>query len=393
MWVEKYRPRSIAAMVGNEEGRVKLREWLREWRAGNKAALLVGPPGTGKTTLVHILAEEEGLNLVELNASDRRSKEKLSHKIGEVTSSANLFGDRSLIFLDEVDGIAGRKDYGAVEFIRETIKTSKNPIALAANDPEADEVRRLSDVSLVIRMKQPPPREVELYLRMLAAQEGVETSEKELQSIVKSAKGDLRYAINSLQSGLSAYKDQELTSVQAVNSFFEARAGDVALRSLRAYPHQPRDKLRELYTSVVRAKIPPQKKAEALEVLSRADILMGRIMAGKDWRLLRYLDNMLAHELKQVLNGETVQYSQDVVPWSLQLRLWNDSRKVRELTRIYSGRLHAGQHSAAVQDMPYVFAMCSDRKFRNELVKSLNLDEAFDRFLVKEVGWTMVTGE
>ncbi len=379
-------------MVGNEEARLKLLNWLRRWKAGSKAALLVGPPGTGKTTLVHLLAQEEGVNLVELNASDTRSKEKLSQKIGEVVSSASLFGEKSLIFLDEVDGIAGRKDYGAVDFIREKIKTSKNPIALAANDPEADEVRRLSDASLVIRMKSPPPREVELYLRSVAAQEGIEPSEKRLEGIVRSANGDLRYAINSLQSGVSATKDQEVTAVQALNSFFEANASEAALRSLRAYPHQPREKLRDLYTSVVNAEIPPKKKAEALEVLSRADMLMGKIMAGKDWRLLRYLDNMLAHELKAILDGETLQYSRDAVSWNLQLRLWNDSRKVRELTRTYSSRLHTGQRSAAVQDMPYLFAMCSDGKFRRELVKSLNLDELFEKFLVKEVGRTMPIG-
>ena len=391
MWVEKYRPKSMASMIGNEESRLKLLNWLREWKTGDKAALLVGPPGTGKTTLVHLLAEGERVNLVELNASDTRSKEKLSRKIGEVTSSMSLFDAQSLIFLDEVDGIAGRKDYGAVEFIKETIKTSKNPIALAANDPEAEEVRKLSDVSLLIRMKQPPPREVALYLKNVAAREGIETSEKQLENIVRGANGDLRYAINSLQSGESAYKDQDLTGVQALNSFFEARSGTAALRSLRAYPRQPRDKLRELYTSVVKAKIPAQKKANALEVLSRADILMGKIIAGKDWRLLRYLDNMLAHELRQVLRGEATQYSQEAVPWNLQLRLWNDSRKLSELTRTYSRRLHTGRHSAAVQDMPYVFSMCSDRKFRSELIKSLALDETFEKFLVKEAGRAIAT--
>jgi replication factor C large subunit len=389
LWVEKYRPKRIASMVGNEEARLKLLNWLGEWKAGSKAAFLVGPPGTGKTTLVHLLAEEERVNLVELNASDARSRDKLSHRIGEVVSSTSLYGDRSLIFLDEVDGIAGRKDYGAVEFIRETIKTSKNPIVLAANDPEADEVRRLSDASLIIRMKAPPPREVELYLRSVMNREGIVPSEERLQGIVRRANGDLRYAINSLQSGVSASKDRELTVVQALNSFFEAKDSEVALRLLRDYPRQPRDKLRDLYTSVAKAKIPPQMKAEALGVLSRADILMGRIMTGKDWRLLRYLDNMLAHELKGVLEGEAVQYSQDSVTWNLQLRLWNDSRKVREITRFFSSRLHIGQRSAAVQDIPYIFSMCSNRKFRSELIKSLNLDEMFEKFLLKEAARTM----
>ena len=75
--------------------------------------LLVGPPGTGKTTLVTLLAKETGMNLVDLNASDVRTKDKLQKRMGEAMSTVSLFGERSLIFLDEVDGLAGRSDYGA----------------------------------------------------------------------------------------------------------------------------------------------------------------------------------------------------------------------------------------------------------------------------------------
>jgi len=92
MWSEKYRPNSLEEMTGNDEVRRKLVGWLGKWKPGGRAALLVGPPGTGKTTVVHLVARKLGLNLVELNASDARTKERLSNRLGEIISSTNLFG-------------------------------------------------------------------------------------------------------------------------------------------------------------------------------------------------------------------------------------------------------------------------------------------------------------
>ena len=387
MWSEKYRPTRIEAMVGNEEARLKLLQWYDNWKFGGKAALLIGPPGTGKTTLVNLLAAERGLNLVELNASDTRTKDALEKRIGEVMSAASLFGERSLIFLDEVDGLAGRSDQGALESIKEAVKTTRNPVVMAANDPDSEKVRKLSDASVVIRFKPPPPREVEMYLRMIVRKEKAKINEERLMEIVSNANGDLRQAINAVQSsGSTGRKDTDLTVAQAVNSFLDAPDTDSAVRALRAYPEQPRDKVRDLFSSVLRSRLPPARRADALEILSRADVLMGEIVKGRDWRLLRYLDSILARELRPAVSGEGLQYTQDGTPWNLLLRIWNDSKKIRELGAAYSSRVHNSRRGVVVQDLPYLFALCATKKFRLMLVKSLDLDEPLEKFLEKEAG-------
>src|SRR3989442_2393424 len=281
-------------MVGNEEGRLRFVEWYRRWKVGSRAALLIGPRGSGKTRLVPLFAEKHGISVVELTASDARTREALERRMGEVMNSTSLYGERSLIFLDEVDGLAGRTDYGALEFIKEAVKTTHNPIVMAANDPDSEKVRKLSDVSLVLHFKPPPPREVEMYLRMVAEKETIEVEEEKLKRIVVAANGDMRYAINAMQSRSSVtQKDVELTAAQAINAFLEASGLDSAYRALRNYPGQPRGKVRDPLSSGLRSRLASERRRAAIEVLSRADVLMGRIMRGQDWRMLRYLGTLL----------------------------------------------------------------------------------------------------
>lgn len=75
-----------------------------------KVILLSGPPGTGKTTLAHVIARHCGYRPFEVNASDDRSTEVLRDAVIRAMSSNTITGDRrpNCIILDEIDGIDGR---------------------------------------------------------------------------------------------------------------------------------------------------------------------------------------------------------------------------------------------------------------------------------------------
>ena len=52
MWTEKYKPRKLKEVVGQNEAKVKILDFLKNFHKQRKKALLLyGPAGSGKTCL------------------------------------------------------------------------------------------------------------------------------------------------------------------------------------------------------------------------------------------------------------------------------------------------------------------------------------------------------
>ena len=93
---------------------------------------------------------------------------------------------------------------------------------------------------------------------------------------------------------------------------------------------------------------------------------------------------MLAAELWGTLGDGGPRYSLDALPWLLQVRIWNDSKKLRDIASLAGQRVGISQRGFLVEDMPFLLLLCADRGFRDEVVKSLSLEENYGLFLSKE---------
>lgn len=112
MLVEKYFPKNFSEIKGQQALVKDILAWINTWGSEKKALLIYGPPGSGKTTMVKVLAKELGYDLIELNASDKRDQTALNRIVGNAASSKTLFGYKKIILLDEADNIHGKEDFG-----------------------------------------------------------------------------------------------------------------------------------------------------------------------------------------------------------------------------------------------------------------------------------------
>ncbi|HYY91570.1 MAG TPA: AAA family ATPase, partial [Candidatus Dormibacteraeota bacterium] len=208
-WTVKHRPTQTAGFAGNKTAIEKLTEWIDSWKKGppsKRAVLLYGPAGVGKTTLSEILARERGWDIVEVNASDKRSGEILARIAGLASTQATLFSRGRLILLDEVDGINLREDQGAVTTILQIIKETQYPLILTANDPWDTKTRPLREACLQIELKRIGIRDGLPLLRNILGKEGVRTTDDVLKFVIDKDRGDVRSILNDIQLLSSANK-------------------------------------------------------------------------------------------------------------------------------------------------------------------------------------------
>ena len=381
MWSEKYRPQNISDMIGNEDARSSFVEWFTKWRKGTKPILLVGPPGIGKTTISNLAAEMFGYDMIGLNASDVRSKSRITDVLSPVLGNISVLGS-PMIFVDEVDGIHGRADYGGTEALIKILKEPTVPIVLAANSDVSDKMKSIKKVVKTIYFRPLPPRLLRLHLENILKKEGVKLSPGSLIKIIGESQGDIRSMINSAQALATGFNPSTERSFQsldveaAVNAFFKANSVDEARSVIYSMSIDPREKINAFYSSIITSKISKEDSGKMLEILSDADMLYGKIIRTQQWRLLRYLDEILLGLYKK---GTSIRYSKYNLSWPLLNRLRWDGRSLKALASSMAKNFHVSKSTFATFYFPYILFMIKNKKLE------LELEETYSEIIEKEI--------
>ena len=196
LWTEKYRARKFTDLVGDERTHRDVLRWLKGWdpivfpgsakprpkpktleneveqrqQQQRKILMLTGPPGLGKTTLAHVCARQAGYEVVEVNASDERSRDVVKGRIRDCVGTENVRGINTraaggtarkagrpvCVIIDEVDGVvSGSGGSGEGGFIKALIDLvvldQKNSNVLGTTSGNAAKSKRKGDRFRLLR--------------------------------------------------------------------------------------------------------------------------------------------------------------------------------------------------------------------------------------------------
>ncbi len=337
-WPEKHRPMSLSELVGNRETVKALRNWIESWISGTpskRAALLIGPPGTGKTASIGAISNDLNMELVEFNSSDKRNKDSIETLVWRAASQMTLDGRNRLILLDEVDGLSGTSDRGGVGAILKVINDAVHPIVMTANDPNSPRLKDLLKVCQVFSFGFIETEDMATVLKRILVENKENVSEEILEKIIENSEGDLRAAVSDLESqvrsGLTSQttatsRDVRRSTDDTLRHLFATNDSKVARKILSESELDHDSLILWLEENLHLHLLTPKELNKGFEGLSLADLSLGRIMKDQNWKLLAYVYDFL---VTGVVMSRTktpfrrVEYSRPTWP----LLVWQGNKK------------------------------------------------------------------
>ncbi|KAJ5689624.1 Chromosome transmission fidelity protein 18 [Penicillium macrosclerotiorum] len=337
MWTEKYRARKFTDLIGDERTHRAVLRWLKCWepivfpglakssrirKTGHnaddeehmhrKVLLLSGPPGLGKTTLAHVCARQAGYEVLEINASDERSRDVVKGRIRDALGTENVKGSNVevgenkvrraarpvCVVVDEVDGVVSGSGSGGeggfmkalIDLVlldqRNSTRSAENggkfgkkrkgdtfrfmrPLILVCNDLYHPSLRplRASSIAEMIHVRQAPLENVVQRVKNIFVREGITCDGDGARRLCEaawglsgrrqrnsknsgSAEGDIRSVLVAAEWVAHKLRNESSTSLRLTRNWLESRILRASTEGGTFFKEMSRGGVREIVNRV-----------------------------------------------------------------------------------------------------------------------------------------------
>ncbi len=224
VWTEKYRPRKLSEIKGQEEITRRLEAFIKVKNFPH--LLFAGPAGVGKTTAAIAMSKELygdtwQDNIMELNASDERGIDVVRVKIKDFARTRAVENvPFKVIYLDESDALTKEAQDALRRIMEDYTQTVR--FILSCNY-SSKIIPPIQSRCTIFRFKPLPKDIVEAVLQTVAKTEGFKLEKDATDLIYEASEGDMRKAHNLLQACAAVSSEIDSKIISQVVSFAEPK--------------------------------------------------------------------------------------------------------------------------------------------------------------------------
>ncbi len=262
MLAMKYAPSDFSDLLTNSAQAKRAFEAVKS----GKNVIIEGPTGCGKTSSVRIIARKLNYQIVDMGRMG-------SVQMIESGSQKPMFYDGKLIVFEDFETFRNK------QMLRKVAESSSWPVVVTTSDIYSSGLYSISGFE---KIKFRPVRKDVLarFLRKVAASEGISISDTELMIISDMSNGDVRAALNSLESASLGHRDHSIDIFRTLALIFASKTVSSVMSAMNLSEKDMYEILRWIYANI-HSKMLFQNLAKALDVLSKMDTMLWRGMSDR----------------------------------------------------------------------------------------------------------------